>query len=96
MRNATPEKAKLWDTTRNECGKRFNFECVLCRVFCKNGHCHHWQETRAQNPGRVFDKENLVWLCSRCHEHNGADKKFYALKKRIESALTYQHYKKGE
>ena len=72
-----------WNKARNECFAIYGRKCFLCGQQYGELHCHHWQETRTQNPARKYDQSNLIPLCAKCHNHNGADTRFYELQKRI-------------
>jgi 5-methylcytosine-specific restriction endonuclease McrA len=83
--------AREWRKASGICRERFGGACMLCGYFGDGrAYCaHHWQETRAENPARKYDQDNLVWLCDRCHNHSGNDARFYELKRQIESKFNY-------
>lgn len=78
------KSASLWAKTRRECIKAYGGKCFLCGG---TGimHVHHWQYTRTQRPDLKYDQNNLCLLCSKCHNHTGADKRFYELQTLIKN-----------
>lgn len=75
--------ASEWNKARNACFAIYGRRCFLCGQQYGELHIHHWEETRTQNPARKYDQSNLCVLCAKCHNHNGADKRFYELKEQI-------------
>ena len=82
------KSASLWAKARKECLAIYGHKCFICGATGEL-HCHHWRFTRAQRPDLKYDQDNLCILCSRCHNHTGADKRFYELQTLIKN-------KKGE
>lgn len=77
---------KLWEETRKEVFQIYGKKCILCG----SEECievHHFDQTRSQNPARKYDTTNLVPLCKKCHNHNGVDERFYALREIIIAKL---------
>lgn len=87
IRKISKKASSLWAKARRECLETYSC-CFLCGA-TGTMHIHHWQYTRQQRPDLKYDQSNLVALCPRCHNHQGADARFYELKKLIEQ-------KKGE
>ena len=85
---ASKKPASQWAKARRECLKLYDNKCFLCGATGEL-HCHHWRYTRTQRPDLKYDQDNLCILCSRCHNHTGADKRFYELQTLIKN-------KKGE
>ena len=85
LRPVSKKTANLWTKARKECLQNYPV-CVLCGG--KAEHCHHWIFTRTQRPDCKYSQENLVMLCSKCHNHNGADKRFYDLRYKILNLLS--------
>lgn len=90
LKKISQKSAKLWAEARKICLERFGHKCFLCGA-TKNLHCHHWQFTRTQDPSKKYDQDNLVMLCEKCHNHNGADEAFFRLKERITKKLQSLH-----
>jgi 5-methylcytosine-specific restriction endonuclease McrA len=86
LRKASKKSASLWSQARKECFDRFGHKCFLCGATGEI-HVHHWQFTRQQRPDLKYDKNNLICLCGHCHNHTGADKRFYELKDLIQRKL---------
>ena len=82
IRKASKKASSLWAKARRECLKTYSC-CFLCGA-TGTMHIHHWQYTRQQRPDLKYDQSNLVALCPRCHNHQGADARFYELKKLIQ------------
>ena len=80
------KSASLWAKARRECLKRYENKCFLCGATGEL-HCHHWMWTRTQRPDLKYDQNNLCILCSRCHNHSGADKRFYELQTLIKNKI---------
>lgn len=83
LRKVSKKSASLWSKARKECLERYGNRCFLCGAENCEIHIHHWQETRSQNPARKYDITNCVPLCSKCHNHNGVDARFYELREMI-------------
>ena len=77
------KSASLWAKARRECLKTYGNKCFLCGRTDLPIHIHHWFATRTQRPDLKYEQSNLIPLCSLCHSHNGADKRFYELQKQI-------------
>lgn len=86
------ESARLWAQARRDCFKKYGRKCFLCGATDCEIHIHHFEQTRQQCPARKYDITNLVPLCQRCHNHHGADKRFYELKSLIFNKLQRQEY----
>lgn len=80
LRKVSKKSETLWNKARRICFATYGHKCFLCGAMDCELHIHHWEETRAQNPARKYDPTNLVPLCSNCHDHQGADSKFYKIK----------------
>lgn len=78
------KSASLWAKARRECLELYGYRCFLCGATGEL-HCHHWMWTRTQRPDLKYDQNNLCILCSRCHNHTGADKRFYELQTLIKN-----------
>lgn len=90
IRKVSKKAASLWAEARRICLNKFGHKCLLCGATGEL-HVHHWEETRTQNPSRKYDQSNLVPLCPCCHNHNGADERFFRLKERITKKLQSLH-----
>lgn len=78
------KSASLWAKARKECLIAYGNKCFLCGATGEL-HVHHWMYTRTQRPDLKYDQSNLVPLCPRCHNHTGADQRFYELKNMIQN-----------
>lgn len=78
------KSASQWTKARRECLKLYDNKCFLCGATGEL-HCHHWRYTRTQRPDLKYDQDNLCILCSLCHNHTGADKRFYELQTLIKT-----------
>ena len=92
LAKVSKKTASAWNKARNECFKKYGHKCFLCGATDCEIHVHHFEETRTQNPARKYDITNLVPLCANCHNHHGADKRFYELKCLIYNKLQKQNY----
>lgn len=77
------KSATEWRKARQECIRIWGDKCALCGRSDLPIHVHHWLYSRAQRPDLKYDQTNLIPLCSKCHNHSGADKRFYELKEHI-------------
>lgn len=84
LNKVSKKSASLWAKARKICLDNYGHQCFLCGATDCEIHIHHWQETRTQNPARKYDQTNLIPLCSSCHNHQGADEKFYELRNLIQ------------
>ena len=75
--------ASEWNKARNACFAIYGRRCFLCGQQYGELHIHHYMFTRTQEPALKYDQSNLIPLCAKCHNHNGADKRFYELKEQI-------------
>jgi hypothetical protein len=82
IRKTSKKAASLWAKARRECLERYGHRCFICGSTGEL-HCHHWLYTRAQRPDLKYDQDNLCVLCAKCHNHTGADARFYELQKQI-------------
>lgn len=83
LRKVSKKSASLWSKARKECLERYGNRCCLCGAENCEIHIHHWNYTRSQAPALKYDVSNLVPLCKHCHNHNGADARFYEIRKEI-------------
>lgn len=77
--------AMLWQKARKECLDTYGHRCFICGRSDLPIHIHHWQFTRTQRPDLKYDQNNLIPLCQLCHNHIGADKRFYELQTLIKN-----------
>lgn len=87
LRKASPKAISLWNKARQECFDRWGKMCFLCHATDCEIHVHHFRYTRQQRPDLKYDVDNLIPLCAYCHNHSGADKRFYELQKEILSRI---------
>lgn len=87
LRKINPETDKKWRETRRDVLRIYGCKCFLCGRTDLPICIHHWNQTRTQAPARKYDLTNLVPLCSKCHNHQGYDEKFKALKVAIERKM---------
>lgn len=83
IKKVSDKSKKLWDECRKKVFEKWGRKCILCGETEGEIHCHHWEETRTQNPARKYDVNNCVPLCAHCHRHTGADLEFYILREKI-------------
>ena len=79
------KSASLWAKARKECLDTYGHKCFICGRSDLPIHIHHWQWTRTQRPDLKYDQSNLIPLCSLCHSHTGADKRFYEIQTLIKN-----------
>ena len=61
------EKSKnKWELVRNQILERDNFKCVVCGKPATQVHHIH---LRSKRKDLMYEKNNLVSLCSKCHFH---------------------------
>lgn len=82
LRQASKKASSLWAKARRECLERYGHRCYLCNS-TESLCVHHFMETRQRHPEMKYDQDNLCVLCAKCHNHTGADKRFYELQKQI-------------
>ena len=95
LRTASKKSASLWTQARKECLKRYDHKCFLCGRSDLPLHAHHYLYTRQQRPDLKYDQSNLCCLCAKCHNHCGADEKFYELKAKIHNKIQRTEYNKA-
>lgn len=65
------EKSKnKWDLVRNQILERDNFKCVVCGKPATQVHHIH---LRSKRKDLMYEKNNLISLCDRCHFHQSND-----------------------
>ena len=79
LRKVSQKAKSLWTACRKAVLEKWGNKCFLCG---RTGelHIHHFRYTRTQEPSKKYDLDNLCPLCPACHNHNGADARFYELK----------------
>lgn len=87
IKKVSDKSRKLWDECRKKVFEKYGRKCLLCGQTEGELHVHHWNFTRTQDPSKKYDIDNLCVLCSKCHNHNGADLEFYILREKIKERL---------
>lgn len=65
------EKSKTkWEQVRNQILERDNFKCIVCGKPATQVHHIH---LRSKRKDLIYEKNNLVSLCDRCHFHQSND-----------------------
>ncbi|MBR2240020.1 MAG: HNH endonuclease [Bacilli bacterium] len=65
------EKSKTkWEQVRNQILERDNFKCIVCGKPATQVHHIH---LRSKRKDLIYEKNNLVSLCDKCHFHQSND-----------------------
>lgn len=65
------EKAKeKWEQVRNQILERDDYKCVICGKPATQVHHIH---LRSKRKDLMYEKNNLVSLCSKCHQHQSEE-----------------------
>lgn len=65
------EKSKnKWEQVRNQILERDNFKCIICGKPATQVHHIH---LRSKRKDLIYEKNNLVSLCNKCHFHQSND-----------------------
>lgn len=82
LRKVSKKRATSWASARRECLERYSYKCFLCGRTDLPLHAHHII-LRSLAPKLIYDQDNLVCLCSRCHNHCAFDDKYITLTQKL-------------
>ena len=77
-------KSREWKLKRQEILRRDNFECQLCKArgLANKGVLVHHIKPLKSKPHLAFDNDNLITLCTACHEKEHRRLDGYRVKKK--------------
>lgn len=70
LKKQSDKSKEQWDSVRQEIIKRDNGKCQLCGK--PGSHVHHIL-LRSKKKALLYSKNNLILLCSKCHNHSSTD-----------------------
>ena len=76
------KSASLWAKARKECLAIYGHKCFICGRSDLPLHVHHII-LRSLAPELKYDQDNLVCLCEKCHSHQGYNKDYVELTRKL-------------
>lgn len=93
IRKVSKKSANLWAEARKKCFEKYGKKCFLCGATSGEFHCHHIL-LRSEYPKYKYNIDNLCILCQNCHNHNGKDKNYFIILKKIIEKISIIKYNK--
>ena len=82
LAKVSKKSANLWMKARKECLDTYGHKCFICGSSDLPIHVHHII-LRSLAPELKYDQNNLVCLCEKCHSHQGYNRAYVELTRKL-------------